>query len=72
MYAVGVTVNAGVLKISNASSISSANAIRINSGGNLDLNGQTISNPIRLNGGTLINSASAASVVSGAVVITSS
>jgi autotransporter-associated beta strand protein len=72
VYPVGVTINEGTLKITNDSSINSTDAIRVNSSAVFDISNVAISNPIRLDGGTLTNSSVSASSTSGGVIVTDS
>jgi autotransporter-associated beta strand protein len=76
-YSGGTTINGGTLTITNPNALGAAGTTglatgampggtSVNANGSLDLDGQSIVEPITLNGGTLTNSsASAATVVGG-------
>jgi autotransporter-associated beta strand protein len=67
-YTGDTTINAGTLKLGNTSALgTTAGKTTVNSGGTLDLNGQSTSEPITLNGGVL--SSSVGGVYSGALTL---
>ena len=71
-YSGGTTVSAGTLQVANSNALGTA-AATVNNGAILDLNGQTISENMRLNSGaTLINSSATAATVSGNITTASS
>jgi len=76
-YSGGTTVSTGTLQVGGATALGfgglvphSGGATTVNAASALDLNGQTITQPITLNGGTLTNSNStAASVTNGILAV---
>lgn len=66
-YSGGTTISAGTVTTGNASALGT-NTVTLN-GGSLDLGGQTISNAIAANGGTLSGTGTASGSITGAVIV---